>query len=391
MTTKEAVSSDVERRINGHHQGSIWWREDRRRWVAEVSLHDGRRRTAQTKTKSEAEKKLRLLLGTKRAADGLHPRMKLGRYLAFWADKIAESVAPKTARGYEGIVRNHLIPGLGHYRMDELGVQVVEAFIHNPDRGVSERSAGHHLAVLQKALNDAARYEIVTPDWNPAEKATAPRVNALPSAVLSLGQIATIIDDRKPDRLHALWVLNACSGMRQSEVLGLTWDDIDGSTVKLRYQLAREQGEWIRTEIKTKRIRDIELPADAVQALERHRLRQAEERLAQGVTGEHRGLTFTTPTGTPLYGWEVLRDWYQMLERLGLPRLVFHAGGRHSYSSGAMEAGIDWRVAADQTGHSTAAMVGHYSHVSPALRRRAAKDYQAALDGARQVPGLGTR
>ncbi len=388
MTTSERTPSDEKRTISGHHEGSIWWREDRKRWVVEVSLPNGRRRTAQARTKPEAKQKLKLLLGTKRAAAGLHPRMKFGRFLAFWVANVSESLGPKTASGYRGIVNNHLIPGLGHYRMDELGVQDVQTFINDPERGVSAQTAVHHRAVLVQAFNDAARLEVVPLDWNPAAKSRAPRVLGLPPRILSLEGITRITDDPEPDRLHALWVLNACSGMRQAEMLGLTWDDVDGATVKVRHQLVRQNGEWVRRELKTKRVRDTEIPDDAVNALRRHRGQQARDRLASGHGGAYTGLIFTTPTGTPIYGWLVLRDWYRMLDRLGLPRMTFHAGGRHTYSSAAMEVGTDWRVAADQTGHSTAAMVGHYSHVSPALRRQAAADYQAGLDEARTSPSV---
>ena len=51
-------------------------------------------------------------------------------------------------------------------------------------------------------------------------------------------------------------------------------------------------------------------------------------------------------------------------------------------NSALMHLGVGWRVSADQSGHSTAAMQKHYSHGTPESRRQAAATLQAALDAA---------
>ena len=63
--------------------------------------------------------------------------------------------------------------------------------------------------------------------------------------------------------------------------------------------------------------------------------------------------------------------------------MTFH-DGRHSYISALMHLGVDWRVSADQTGHSTAAMERYYTHGSPESRRGAAATLQAGLEAASQ-------
>ena len=114
--------------------------------------------------------------------------------------------------------------------------------------------------------------------------------------------------------------------------------------------------------------------------LERHRDVQLAERAALGLTDEYEGLVFTSETGAPLHGEPVLAGWYAALERVGLPKVTFH-DGRHSYNSALMHLGVDWRVSADQTGHTTAATQNHSSHGTPESRRAAAT-LQAGLDAA---------
>jgi len=147
----------------------------------------------------------------------------------------------------------------------------------------------------------------------------------------------------------------------------------------LNFQLARKDRQWVRKPLKGGRGRQVELPRAAVEALRLHRERQATERSAQGLPSEYDGLVFTTSAGTPLYGAPVLAEWYAALERVGLPKITFH-DGRHSYVSALMHLGVDWRISADQTGHTTAAMERHYAHGTPESRRRAAAALQAGLD-----------
>jgi integrase len=75
----------------------------------------------------------------------------------------------------------------------------------------------------------------------------------------------------------------------------------------------------------------------------------------------------------------VLAGWYAALKRVGLPKVTFH-DGRHSYNSALMHLGVDSRVSADQTGHTTAPMQKHYSHGTTESRRQAAATLQSGLD-----------
>jgi integrase len=89
------------------------------------------------------------------------------------------------------------------------------------------------------------------------------------------------------DRLEALYVLALHTGMRRGELLGLKWEDVDldGSIVRVRRTLTRTgNGKRLALgEPKTKKSRrTVRLTPRAVEALRRHRARQAEEKLKAG-------------------------------------------------------------------------------------------------------------
>ena len=366
---------------SGRNEGSVWWRDDRDVWVAEVSLPSGRTRTVHRKSKREARAALRVLLATVNAPPAMPPNCSLGTYLQYWLDKTANERDPKTQSGYRGIMENHVIQELGKVRLDRLSVAHLEWYFERAaaKRRLSRQTVKNHRMALQSAFNAAERWSILPRGSNPAAIAKVPPVPAIPRATLTVAEIRRFLRDPEPSRLFALFVLDLCAGARQSELLGLVWPEVSGATLHLNFQLAREGGAWVRKPLKTGHVRQVELPRAAVEALDQHRRQQAAERSAQGLGGEYDGLVFTSATGAPLYGAPVLEEWYASLERVGLPRLTFH-DGRHSYVSALMHLGVDWRVSADQTGHSTAAMERHYSHGTPESRRQAAATLQAGLD-----------
>lgn len=363
----------------GRNEGSVWYRADRKRWVAEVSLPDGRARTVQRATEPAATKALGLLLATVNAPPALPPNSQLGKFLLHWLDRTKDELDPKTHSGYRGIMVNHVIRFLGKVKVDRLTVAQIEWYYAEVGQVLAAQTVAHHREALCSAFTAAERWSVIPRGSNPARLSRGPRVAENPRPILSVAQIKRFLEDPEPGRLHALYVLDLCAGARESELLGLTWPEIEGTTLHLRHQLARQHGAWVRKPLKGGRIRDAELPRAALEELGRHRERQLAGRAEQGLTGAYDGLVFTTEEGAPLYGAPVLEGWYDALARVGLPRLTFH-DGRHSYDSALMHLGVDWRVSADQTGHSTAAMERHYSHGSPESRRQAAATFQAGLD-----------
>jgi integrase len=225
--------------------------------------------------------------------------------------------------------------------------------------------------------------------------------------VLTGPQVRTLIEGTKDDRLHALWVLAATTGMREAEMLALTWQDIDmggdadrpdaaragmstrafeGSSpsatqpfVRVHSTLHRIDGAWVLRDPKTEKSkRTIPLASVTVQALKAHRTRQLEEQARKGAMGRE-GMVFTTERGQPIHGPNLSKVLYAHLDRLGLPRVTVH-DLRHSAATVLYAAGVPLPVISDILGHSTIRVTSDlYRHRVPELAKDAAERMQEAV------------
>src|SRR5215218_10302406 len=141
----------------------------------------------------------------------------------------------------------------------------------------------HHVA--HKALDQAVKWNLIP--RNPADAVKAPTPTPKEMHPLSAPEARRLLDAASGDRLEAFYVLAVHTGMRRGELLGLKWDDVDlgNSTVRVHRTLTRT-GNGRRIALgkpKTdKSNRNVRLTPRAVEALNRHRARQAEEKLKAG-------------------------------------------------------------------------------------------------------------
>ncbi len=361
--------------VRGHNEGTLFLRKRDRRWVAMVSMADGRRRSASAATKSEGVALLRDLLRQRDASLEDPRRLRLGTFLERWVNSVT-GLSHATVRQHEMIVRRHLVPGLGQRLLSQLTPSDVDAYLE--DLRLDPQTKRHHRATLRRALGDAYRDGLVI--RNVAALSRPPKMQKAERTYLTAPQVRRIIEEARDEPYWPLWVLIATTGLRVSEALGLAWSDVDltAQTITIRHQLARVNGEWQRTRPKTRKSRrTIPLTAEAMDALREQRARQ------DLALGDHprpiEGLVFTTEAGHPIHSTNVLPSWYRTLARLGLPRVTTH-DLRHSSASILLAAGVPLPVIADLLGHSTIRVTADlYAHVGQGLRREAADAMHEAL------------
>ena len=206
---------------------------------------------------------------------------------------------------------------------------------------------------------------------------------------LDAAQVRLLLAEAKGDRLEALYVLAVSTGMRQGELLGLQWEDIDldRGTVQIRHQLHELAGQHALVEPKTaKSRRRVDLPALAVVALMEHRERMRTQGFSVG-----EGYVFTDTKGGPLRKSNLLRRSFVPLLDLRntrealrtqdvaedalpkpLPRIRFH-DLRHTAATLHLASGTHPKVVQEMLGHSTISMtLDTYSHTVPSMQREAA-------------------
>lgn len=243
--------------------------------------------------------------------------------------------------------------------------------------GLDGRTVNYVHVIIHRAMKDAVRWGRLS--RNPADAADPPRGGQKSDGVQSW-DAATLrqflaASSASGDRLHALWVLLATTGMRRGEALGLRWSDVDLDAGRLRVvqTIIQVRSKVTIGEPKTARgRRPIALDAGTVSVLREHRRRSLEERMLVGPDFEDRGFVFHYPDGACLKPDAVSATFERRVRRAELPPLSLK-GLRHTWATMALERGIHPRVVQERLGHSTIAItLGIYSHVAPTLHDEAA-------------------
>jgi integrase len=306
----------------------------------------------------------------------------LGPYLDDWlAETVRLSVRPKTFVSYRSIVRIHLIPALGHIRIDELRPLDVQAYLNaKAASGLAPRTVAYHRNILRQALGHAERIELV--GRNLAKLARPPRIPRREVRPLSPDEARAFLGAISGDRLEALYLLAIGCGLRQGEILGLRWSDVDldAGTVRVRAALQRVEGVFALVEPKSYTSRRlVPLPAIVLAGLVAHQERKLAERCPLALDPQFADLLFTTTAGQPIDGISVTRRFQRILKRAGLPRQRFH-DLRHACASLLLAQGVPARVVMETLGHSQISLtLNTYSHVIPALGREAAERMDEVL------------
>ena len=345
----------MARRGNG--EGSIYKRHDGR-WAGVLHLgYAGvrrRRKTFYGKTRHEVV--ARLAAARRGLEQGLPippDRLTLAKYLQQWLEDSARpSVKAATYEGYERMVRLHIVPELGRLRLARLSPQALSGLYRRLlNKGLAPKTVALVHAMLHRALFQAVRWGLVA--VNVSDAADPPRPVRKEFRTLTVTEAERLMRAARGDRFHGLYVLALATGLRQAELLGLRWSDIDfgGAVLAVRQQVYRVNGRWLYSEPKTtKGRRTVALPAFAVEALRGHRVRQTHERLVLGGAWEDGGLVFSNRRGRPMEKQNLLRrSFWPILERAGLPRIRFH-DLRHTAASLLLAQGTHPKVVQERLG-----------------------------------------
>lgn len=373
-------------RRRGHGEGSVFQRADGR-WSAVLDLGwaNGKRvrRTVYGRSRAEVVRKLgelqRLLqLGVDMTAKPTTVAQWLNDWLT--AIKSTDGTRPSTLDRYRQVVERHLVPGLGRLRLDKLSARDVHAFLVDVRTRRSAGTVAKIHAVLRVALSDAMRFDLV--GRNVAKSVKVPSAEATERRVPTLNEIHRFLDAGHDDRMVDLFVLALALGLRRGELLGLRWSDIsmEDRTVVVRRTVQRSAGQLRVTEPKTRRsARRLRLPKVALDALNRQRTRQAEERSAAGADWRDQDWVFASTIGTPMEPRNVSHHFEAIRQAAGMDWLRLH-DLRHGCGSYLIAEGVDPRTVMEILGHSTFRLtMDTYAHVLDGQLSQAADAMDRAL------------
>lgn len=377
-------------------------------WHGRVTVgvkDDGRpdRRHVRGRSKSTVIKKVRDL---ERQRDAGHVRKpgrpwKVAEWLRHWLYNIAAPGLSENGFGaYRVAVEVHLIPGVGAHRLDKLEPEHLEKLYTKMIANGSKPGNAHQIhRTMRTALGEAVRRRHVTE--NAAALARAPRLSDDEIEPYSVEEVRRILEAAGRRRNAARWAVALALGLRQGEVLGLKWSDVDLDKGVLRVRRGRlrpkyrhgcggscgrkhagycPQREQTRPDTAGTKSRAgrrvVGLPPELGELLSRHRASQQAERAAARQLWNEGDWVFTKPTGDPLNPNTDYHEWKALLRDAGIRDGRLH-DARHTAATVLLILGIPDRAVMGLMGWASTSMAARYQHITDPVRQDVAK----RLDG----------
>ncbi len=309
-------------------------------------------------------------------------KQTLGQYLKDWLVAVKLQVKPKTYTRYGEMVQHVLSSPISKTILHKLEAKQIRAlYAAKIAAGLKPSTVAMLHAVLHRALRDAVNDGDLAS--NKCDQVKPPRIEREEMRTLSEDQVKVLLEQVEGDRLEALYVLALTTGMRQGELLGLRWQDIDFAagtlTIHVAAQSQKLPGEdgkehyrmvWTTPKTASSR-RTIGLLKPALEALKAHQLRQRREKLEAGTYWEGRNLVFCSHTGSFLLHNNVLTHFKRHLKAAKLPSMRFH-DLRHTAITLMLSRGINPLYVSKIAGHSSVKItMAVYGHVTVQMEQHA--------------------
>lgn len=388
------------------------------KWHGRVTMglrDDGRpdRRHVERKTKAEVLARIRDL--EKQRDNGTARRPGPGWTVAAWLRHWLHNIAAPGLRdssfsAYEVAVRKHLVPGIGAHKLERLEPEHLER-LYARMIATGSRPATAHQAhrTARAALGEAVRRGHIA--RNPAAVARAPRLADDEVEPYTVEEVQRILREAGKERNSARWAVALALGLRQGEVLGLKWPDVDLDRGVLRVRRGRVRPKYQHgcggrcgrvhagycpervqlrpaaadTKSRASR-RTIGLPDELIALLREHRAAQDQERKVARQLWHEGDWVFASPTGQPLNPNTDYHHWKSLLRRAKVREARLH-DARHTAATVLLVLGVPERAVMGVMGWSTSAMAARYQHITDPVRRDVAQRLGGLLWDAAAPPG----
>ena len=331
-------------------------------------------------TREDAERRLTEILRQMDTYTYLDPgKITLADYLHQWQKDYCElNLAQNTLVRYKGIIKNHLIPNLGHHPLVKLQPLHVQSYYTEAlksgradDKGdkLSPASVRYHHAVLREALNHAVEWQLVF--RNVCDAVRPPKLTKAEMVTLTKADIDALLLAAEGTSIFIPVAVAINTGMRRGEVLALHWKDVD---LKAEEITIRRSVEWNREEkrhefktVKNEKPRRIDITKKLAGTLKAWKAEQSKRKLALGKDYHKSDLVCTQDDGTMVSLDHTTKAFGRLARKCKLD-ITFH-GLRHSHATMLIESGVPSKLVAERLGNDVGIMEKTYAHVTPGMRR----------------------
>jgi len=311
-------------------EGSVFKRKSDGNWCAKYKGLDGKYHYIYRKSRQEAKQALRAELQLRDA--GRTPVANNGLTVGEAAETYFENldVSERTLQERRYLVRNHLLPVLGHRKVSTITLDTIRTLYRQ------SRLAPSSIKLIHTILRNALPKQCM-------EDVKPPRARSKEMDILSKQELLHLLDTVKGDPYEGVFVLMALCALRIGEALSLRWEDIDFENGTLLVRHTLWQGRVSEPKTPSSR-RTIKLPSMALDVLGNS---------YKKVGGVKEGHIFATSTGNPInYSNFYTRHWKPALRAAGLSKALTPHKLRHGAASLLLNENVPIPVVSKYLGHA---------------------------------------
>lgn len=371
-------------RANG--EGSIY-RDGKGQWWAQIRLPSGKLRRRRATSQKDAREKLKgEQTEQSQGIDLSVQQPTLLEWCVIWLEKYTKNLKPNIRDDYRGVVRRYIQGDeIGSRKLHQLTPALVQDWVDRLGARLAAQTVRNAHARLHTALAVAVKRRYIS--HNMADDTDLPAVRTQPIQPLDLDGAWALLDATLDHRWALLYRLAINLGLRQGELLGLTWEaiDLEKGTIRIYRQLRRVPGDAgkvfaLQATKTASSDRLLDLDADLISLLRSFRRLWLEERLrAAGGVRNPWGLLFTSETGAPIHISNLRTHFQAALRAAGLPIIRFH-DLRHTAATLMLDANVPLVTVSKILGHSSPAVTARiYAHALDKSRANAIAGLSAQL------------
>lgn len=364
----------IRKRTRERKDGSVWTY-----WEGRISRgfdpKTGKPKTVTVTGKSQKEvrEKIQSIAVELNEGTFVAPSKKtLGEWLDIWLAEYQGSKKPLTIQNYKQAIKKHIRPALGGVLLKSLTNLMIQRFYNSLTEGdhpLSPKSVKNVHGILHKALDQAVKAgELKT---NPSDNCVLPKQVKPEIKPLEPEEITRFLQNLEGEAYRNLFLVAFFTGMRQGELLGLSWDRVDFAqgVIEIRQQLQCIEGNYFLETPKHDKVRLIAPAKLVMDALKEEKEAQDHNQKLLGDKWQNEwNLVFTDTFGKHLVRRTVDKHFKKILEKSGIEPHRFH-DMRHTFAVSMLDAGEDLKSVQDNLGHATAAFtLSQYAHVSKKMR-----------------------
>ncbi len=333
------------------------------------------------KTQKEVRQKLTEILAEIDNGTYIAPaKDTVSEWLDTWISTyVTHSVKAYTFDSYERTCNNHIKPALGKVKLTSLTAIQIQHFYNSllTEKQLSAKTVKNIHGILHRALAQALKLGMIRS--NPTEICDLPKTQRKEIVPMEQPAIMQFLKKVSGHKFELLYLVTLFTGLREGEVLGLTWDSIDyeKNCIFVKHQLQKTKkvgGKFILAPTKNSRNRIITAAPSVMQLLKKQKIQQLQMQQLAGPAWNHeKDLVFTNEFGGHLVHVTVYKHFKVIVKEMGMSEERFH-DLRHSYAVVAIESGDDIKTVQTNLGHATASFtLDVYGHVSQKMRQQSAK------------------